>query len=152
MNTTQLIVTLQRDAVAKQFLGDVCAADELPRWCHFKPRFWIVNTAPISHKGKHWIVIYIPKDGPSEFFDSLGRHPSFYNHHFTNFMSQCSSDYIHNTYRIQGYHDGTCGQYCLYYVYQRCRGNSMNAIMNRFTIDHHFNDILVDQFALNYGQ
>ena len=143
MNTTELSVLLQKGSETGPQYGGVCAVNELPERTGSKPRYWVVNTAPHTHIGKHWTVIYLPQNGPVEFFDSLGRNPLYYHQDFVNFLRK-HGDYTHNTCRIQGQQD-TCGQYCLYFAYHRCAGTSMNNIVNHFTEDKDFNDMMVDQ-------
>ena len=51
-------------------------------------RFYIVNTEPSHLPGSHWVCIYNGK--VPEFFDSLGKDPSFYDKKFeatSNLMS-----------------------------------------------------------------
>lgn len=103
----------------------VCAVDELvtaaPR--HIHPYYYVVNTAPRAHPGKHWIGIHIPRNPaqPSEFWDSLGRPPEHYGKEFVDFLTSNGNDYVYSPSRIQGRTLPSCGHYTLYYLLWRCR-------------------------------
>ena len=61
-----------------RWLG-VYARDELPDLQHTELPFALVfNTQPKDNPGQHWLAIYAPSNSPTEFFDSFGMPPSFY--------------------------------------------------------------------------
>ena len=150
MNTLEICTALYENAVTRESFGNVCAYDELPLHQWTTPRYWVINTAPSWHSGKHWVVIYISQARNAEFFDTLGRRPEYYNQHLHDFISKYSMDYVHNGRRLQGRSDSSCGLHCIYYIYHRCLGNSMDAIVNNFTDDPHFNNTLVESFMTLY--
>jgi len=66
MNTEKVNRILRRQC-ARDFDG-VFSLDTLPD----RPRLLVCNTDPSYRPGRHWVAICV-KDGPGEYFDSLGR-------------------------------------------------------------------------------
>ena len=58
--------------------------------------------------------------------------------------------YLKITTALQGSTSSNCGQFCLYYSYFRARNFGMQCIVNSLTLDHAFNDYIVDHFVANY--
>jgi hypothetical protein len=87
MITSELRMALHLDSCTKHHVGGVCAVDQLPLSnISNLPKIFIVNTDTHDLPGTHWVCIYIPHDGPIEFFDSLGHHPAFYSKLFEKFI------------------------------------------------------------------
>jgi hypothetical protein len=131
----------------QQLFGGVLARDQLPGLVKIKPKFYIVNTDPIDQPGKHWISVNI--DETSEFFDSLGRKPSYYGEEFEYFIINNSNDgvYKYNSRRLQNYDSAMCGQFCIYYCLLRNANHTFDEIVNSFH-DKHLskNDEIVSHF------
>ncbi|MEW8543556.1 MAG: hypothetical protein AB2693_08460, partial [Candidatus Thiodiazotropha sp.] len=58
----------------------VYAADEIPKYV--RHRGFIANTDASSKPGKLWCAFYFDDRGQSEFFDSYGKPPDYYNNTF----------------------------------------------------------------------
>ena len=145
MNTSQLAHVLSSDPVVKKSFGGVYACDQLPSLSvNSYPKSFVVNTDPKSLPGTHWIAIYLEDEQHGEFFDSYGQHPDMYSEHFLNFMNR--TVWKHNEKRLQSAFSSVCGQYCIYYLYYRCRGVPMPSIVNRFS----FNKARNDQFVYSF--
>ncbi len=132
MDTSLLNRILRTDAVTIKQFGGVYPADKLPTIVRHRPRIYIANTDPSSEPGKHWVSLYFPRNGPSEFFDSLGHSPRYYGWRFERALLNEGRGYLFNGLRIQQEGTITCGQFCLYYAFHRCRGESMDKIVKRF--------------------
>ena len=78
-----------------------------------------------------------------EFFDSYGKHPIHYNKHFLDFMNRNAVEWEQNKIQLQRAFSTVCGQYCIYFLYLRCRKRSMPSIVNSFVNDKLHNDQLV---------
>jgi hypothetical protein len=116
------------------------SCDTLPN----KTGLVISNTDPHNLPGEHWIAIYISPDRRyGEYFDSFGRAP---NALFTNYMREHCAYWIYNKKQLQSIVSNFCGYYCVYYCLLRSRGIDMNKIVNSFTSDTGFNDVLVHGF------
>lgn len=124
MNTLEVQELLMRDPLTE--MVHVCAISDLEKPTQ-RPALYIVNTQQKNQRGKHWIALYFPEHGPVEYFDSLGRKPIYYDLNLEN--------YIANKHRYQQAGTRTCGQYCYYYLYQRCVGRSIKDILNDFDVN-----------------
>ena len=150
MNAQQLESILSLDQnVSKKFAG-VFAADTLPSNISSLPKFLIVNSDDQSGPGQHWLGLYIPEQGPSEFFDSLGFSPKQYLASFERFLINHGPQYIFSNKRLQNYGSDTCGLFVLYYVILRCKGYNMQDIVNNFSSNLAQNDILASHFVYTY--
>ena len=100
----------------------VFARDELPNLMRVTRPFALVfNTDPHNKPGQHWLAIYGPNNGPIELFDSFGMPPSFYG--FTN-------SFIHSNFSFQSLSSDLCGNYTLYFIYNRSRNISFKEIVS----------------------
>ena len=147
MNAVQIVNILSLDSnILKKFSG-VFAADTLPSNISHLPKFLIVNSDVQSGPGQHWLALYIPPQGPPEFFDSLGLSPKQYLASFEQFLINHGPQYIYSDKRLQNYGSNTCGLYVLYYVILRCRGFTMHDIINNLSSNLAQNDILTLNFV-----
>ena len=96
----------------------------------------IANTDTSKEKGTHWIAMY-KENGICEFFDSYGR-PPFKNKYL-------GKNYIHNNKILQNFNTYVCGEYCLYFLYYRCRGNTYKEIVDTLKYD---GDSIVEDFIV----
>ena len=83
-----------------------------------KNKFIILNTDPSEKNGEHWTVLFRENEDLYEFFDSLGQHPKKF--FFQNFPSKCNFSKT----MIQNPFEDTCGYFCLYYIFFKCRGKN----------------------------
>ena len=130
--------------VIKEF-GGVKAADEISTVNGNIPPFFIFNTDPAHLPGTHWVAMYVNNNVP-EFFDSIGKPPSYYHKSFEYLLVNRGPAYRYNSQRLQGRDSEMCGQYCVYYVWMRNRGYSMKEIVNSFSENLAHNDKIVSQF------
>ena len=92
-------------------------------------KLYIINSAPSSDPGKHWVAVYLTT--VPEFFDTLGHSPEFYRNKFEDFMIEHGPKYVYNPRRVQNYGSSLCGQFCIYYIMSRIRGNPMGEIVKK---------------------
>ena len=131
MNTLQLKHVLSNDPFIKNSFGGVYACDQLEEVTVEKyPQSFVVNTDPKHLPGTHWIAIYFTEDLKAEFFDSYGLHPTKYNEQFLTFIERNSVDWLHNEKHLQSPFSSVCGQYCIYFLHNRCRNITMTSIVN----------------------
>ncbi len=86
----------------------------------------IINTAPSTHQGKHWVAA-IKLNGKQEFFDSYGLPPCEEIHRFLSKRGQ----YKFNTKQTQGVFSTTCGAHCIFYLYYHSKGFTMEEIVKQ---------------------
>lgn len=130
------------------FLG-VYACDQLPATDFLKPASLIVNTDPSHGSGEHWLAVFITKDNVGYFFDSFGNKP----HHkrfpksiYTFLKSRCSS-VQYSSRQIQDYMSVTCGEHCVYFLYNMSRGVTYECLMSSYSDSFINNDKKVLQFV-----
>lgn len=146
MNTKSLHCVLRCDPVLSDSVVGILASDELPKRFNYFPVSFIVNTDKGINPGKHWVAIYISSSIEGEFFDSYGNSPSYYSNEFENFFDKHGLKMTYNQKRLQGYDSSVCGQYCIYYLMQSCRGMNMKSVVKPFTQNYSNND----QFVFSY--
>ena len=139
MNTQQLELYMLSDPYIREVYGGVVAYDQLPILVVSRPRIFIVNTEPISEPGDHWIVLYFDHN-VCEHFDSSGSVPrtTYMPYIFVN-----SVKFMYNNERLQHYNSDTCGLFCLFYAYFRCRGFLFNQILDMF-----YDNLLLNEFVV----
>ena len=120
---------IHADFKSKKHFEGVFAADKLPIYERRRPAIFVVNTDEHHGPGKHWVVIYLPKWGPPEFFDSVGRSPSSYHRRFKRLLR---GSFIYNKRPVQRPDTYTCGLFCIYSIYNRCRGRTFRNILRSF--------------------
>ena len=150
MNTNQLKEAVRQDKSAKQQFRGVFPSDLLPKEVTIYPSAYIANVDPSSKAGSHWVAFYFTKDKKGEFFDSYGQSPELYTDIFKDFLQDNSQEWTFNRRELQSMNSRVCGQYCVFYVILRCRGNSMEAVVRRFSNKKQLNDGFVDAFVNKY--
>jgi len=138
MNTRQLECVINCDSVMKDKVIGVYARDQIPTRIESFPCGLIVNTDKSYLPGRHWLAFYFESKDKVEFFDSYGHSPEYFN--FT-------AD-VYNNKRLQSSTSDVCGQYCLYFLLNRCRGLPMKAFVNQFGNNYQENDAFVNNFIL----
>ena len=150
MNNHQLRSALLKNYVTRRYFRGVYPSDRLPYKLSQHPSLLIVNTDPHYKPGKHWIVIYVPRYGPVEFFDSFGHAPAYYNRNFTDFLRRMERGVKYNKKILQAQNSLMCGPYCLYYAIHRCKGIAMDKITSYFGRNGRRNDETVFHFIKKY--
>lgn len=97
----------------------VYAADNLPRKPRDrKPCAYILNTAPSSSMGEHWVSAYFPPRGHPEYFDSFAMSVP------DRFQRFLGNTFWKSNVPVQNVLTTACGQFCIFficmrYIYQR---------------------------------
>ena len=137
-------VKLSRALAAVPCFVGVFSRDTLPTIAT-RPAALIVNTDKTTDPGTHWLAIYLDTDRRGEFFDPFGLPPLFKElFHFLE--NHCPAGYRYNTQTLQNValQSTTCGQYCLLYVFLRCKGYAFNDMLTLFSgTNTALNDLLV---------
>jgi len=123
MNTIEIETICTSDPLLLRKFGGVYARDCLPH----EPSadfFYICNTAPSTHPGVHWVLIYRNSSRHVEYFDSLGSRPIH-----QDIEAFLGDEYYTVTGQTQDSWSSLCGHYCLFYISLRVRGMPMNDIM-----------------------
>jgi len=102
----------------------------------------VCNTDPHDKPGEHWIAMYF--DGErGEYFDSFGRPPAKV---FKDYLNGHCKYWTFNDRQLQSICSRFCGHYCVYYCLLRANGVDLYKIIDSFTTDTGFNDVIVHAF------
>ena len=149
MNNLEIEWSLLRNSITNPFFGGIYNVDTLPVVIHKKPTLIVMNTDVSTGPGKHWVAIFLTKDGYCEFFDSAGNNPGVYG--MENFLIFYGPRYMYNSIRLQDYDSETCGHFVLYYALKRCQGTSLETIVRNFDNQPlRINDQYVQRFFRRY--
>jgi len=141
MDTLQILKILKRN-IGEACLG-VFPSDRLPKSMP-KSSAIVVNTDPSDKPGTHWVAIFKNVDGTVDYFDSYGFKPMVATiSHFLNKFKKCH----YNMKRIQGILSSVCGHYCIYFVMQRWKNNSMEEIVTKFSENGEENDEMITEWV-----
>lgn len=151
MNSSQINQLLKshpdtRDRFIGTFPFDTVPQLDLPIHQSF---FVVINQDPADMSGSHWVALEInlpnpdPNDLLSMYFDSYGLAPPKYMK--PSIENAIGKDYIFNKKSLQAAMTTTCGQWCMLYILQRCRNNSIKNFLDTFsTRDLESNDMIVN--------
>ena len=144
MNNIQITSLINSCPSSRQYFRGVYASDTLPRQPDTsKPCTYICNLDPSCKPGSHWIAFFVPKRGLIEYFDSYGMDPPPC---FRNFWGE--KGYRCNTTFLQYPFSAVCGQYAIYYIWQRSLHSSMDDVLRIFHRDNQlYNDLLVNHLV-----
>ena len=145
MNGARIESILRKDAKCRRMFLGVFPSDRLPNRFD-SPALMVCNTDPHDKPGEHWIAIYVEDDGYGEYFDSFGLPPKAI---FRTFLNRNCRNWIFNNKHVQSAISRFCGHYCILYCLHRCRGENLNAIVGKFTMDTGLNDYLVHHYICN---
>ena len=138
MNNCELEKAIRQDPVTSEVFLGVYPRDKIPNPTA-ETNCLIVNTAKEGTPGEHWVAMY--KDGRKyEFFDSYGR-KAFANEFIGNNL------YTYNATLLQSPVSAVCGEYCLYYLYYRSRGESQDSIIEALLSSSEDADTIVRDFV-----
>ena len=135
MNTFQLAQVLKKDPFTEGSFADVHACHQLSSIEINKyPKSFVVNTDPMEPPGAQWMAIYFNEQMKREFVDSYGKYPIHYNKHFSDFMNRNAVEWEHNKMQLQSAFSTVCIQYCIYFLYHRCRKRPLSSTVNSFVM------------------
>ena len=139
MNTVQIAHCLETDVYMKKLCLGVFAANKIPKITKF-PSCIIANTDIHTKSGTHWVAFYFDDYGSCEFFDTYGRQPR--NKYFQKLKPEVWSEK-----QVQALQSSVCGQHCVHFLYERCRGFSFDEILQLYGTNLNANDSCVSQFV-----
>lgn len=106
--------------------------------------FCIVNNRPIEEEGEHWLCLYRDSKVTLECFDSLGIDSSKKEFLQKTFEHSRIKQIDFNTSAVQRHDTTTCGQFTLYFLFQRMLNQD---IPYNLLLDEIFTDNLNDNEA-----
>lgn len=148
MNTSQLLCVIGADPILCATTLGVYAADQAPEY--IRHGGFIINTDASSKPGKHWCACYFNGSGQAEFFDSYGKPPSYYNNAFASCLQNNSVVQLYNTKKLQSNYSNVCGQFCLYYLIHRTRGQKFKDIVDTLQVTEHRDQYVYDYISRTF--
>ena len=134
MYTEELVKLLIKNRFTRDVFCGVIPIDKLPIKKINKMCAFIVNTDESNLPGEHWFAIFVPKNGPIEYFDSYGIPP--YHKEIYDFFKVNKRRFIYNNIQIQHNNSINCGKFALYYIYFRAKGYTMKQYLKFFNIKY----------------
>ena len=138
MNSKQLITILKGDPYVGPMFRGVYPINLLPV---IKDGAYVINTAPDTHPGLHWVALLV-QGNSIEYFDSYGGDPSPKLRRWAG-----TKKWVSNPIPLQSPFTSVCGQYCVFYLLQRARGIDLTTILMDFDANVDGNDKLVYEFV-----
>lgn len=126
----------------KNIFKGVFACDNLPRKV-ILPALYIINLAPKTESGSHWVSLYINKRGRGFYFDSFGFEPK--NKHIIAFMKMHSKTFDYNNKQLQLITSTKCGKYCCVYAVSVLRSRAIKQLLKKFSINLYVNEIIIEK-------
>lgn len=149
MNNWEITHVLRSITSTKNAFIGVFPADKIPSRKDLfelnkrRPICLVANTDISTLPGKHWTAVYIGENNTVEFFDSYGRPPQG-----RRIIMLCGQNYRYNNKQYQSSISAVCGQFCIYFLVQRCLGKTMETIQRSFSVTNlRNNDSLVCDFV-----
>ena len=130
MNTEHILLVLKHLLANSRihFLG-VFASDRLPSLTAiraYSPCCYVANTDQTGLGGSHWVAFFHPTPMKLEFFDSFAKLPKELGYDIPK-----SIEIQQNKIQVQGRESQVCGQLCVYFLYHRAHGISMQSITRK---------------------
>ena len=112
---------------------------------------YVFNLDPSYKPGVHWVAVYIDRKGRPEYFDSFGRPPP---RETKDFLCTYAESWNYNDVLVQELYSTTCGQFVVFYIYQRCSGLTLKSILRKYFNPHAkiMNDVLIRDFVKMHYQ
>ncbi len=129
MDTIQIMEIIKRMGKVRRIFIGVYPIDKIGKVRMVGKWACIVNTAPSTHPGEHWVGI-IRVDKYPEYYDSYGLPPPNIIHKK---LSRHYKKYKYNHKQVQGNFATTCGAHCIYFIHKRINGDMMETITKNVT-------------------
>ena len=135
LNNVQLDHLGTADAILIPYFYGTVACDRLPRRPIKKePRGYIVNTDSRYREGRHWLALWTHSGNVCEVMDSYALPLESYEttEPLQDWLKSQWKSVICNEQSLQLIYSKSCGEYALFYLKDRARGQSMNEFLRRF--------------------
>lgn len=146
MNSKQIQDILSTHKETKEMFLGVFPSDMIPKEISRYPSCFVCNVDSSNKVGSHWLAFFITSPNRVEFFDSYGNTPHFFKGTIRNFTLQYP-EVVHNPLTLQSNFTAVCGQYTIYFLICRCRGDTMKKFLSQFVTQNICNDVRVYNFV-----
>lgn len=130
MDTYKIYASLKTKKSTRECFFGVFPIDKIPPlstiYSKEESTYLVVNLDPSYKKGSHWVVICLSNDFCNEFFDSYGEPPPKI---ISDFLG---ANVVWQKRTLQCDWTTVCGQWCIYYIWQKCNGAILSEISTGF--------------------
>ncbi len=145
MDTAQLTRIMTCDEEIQKCSLGVFSADKIKQ---NRLGCMIINEDECNKPGSHWVAVFVLADNHCEYFDTYGRSRAV--PRIEKFLSKYKV--IQGNRQVQNAFSTTCGQHCIYFLFNRCRGVSFPSIVASYSANQQQNDDMVTSFVnSHYG-
>ena len=145
METKEIYAALKTKSETNKCFFGVFPIDMLPdkktiKYDRNGIAFIVVNLDPSYKSGSHWVCLKIsplPYEY-NEYFDSFGKQIP------KKIQAYLECNYLSQNKQLQNENTSICGQWCIYYIWQRNRKYTMSQIINKFDKNTFNNDKIVN--------
>lgn len=144
MNEDEIEQYLSGYALTKRYFKGCFARDELRNVSLHQDSLYVINTGIRASEGEHWVLVFWSALSPFPiYFDSFGFPPLYPD--ISNFIMSAAAFFEYNKQRLQSSDSSLCGHYVVYFAFQLCSGENIEAIRRiHFTNDDfNLNDRIV---------
>ena len=99
-----------------------------------------MNIDPSDEPGEHWLGVWLNDKDSVESYDSYAMPPHYYSKHIQHFVRR---PILQDTpWALQEYDSSTCGDYALYFLTMRAKGQHIPSVMKQFSRHDYVNNDL----------
>ena len=132
MNSRQLHWIFSGDKFTKLSFKGVYTIDEMNLIKTIPyPSSFVINLDPSYKPGSHWVAVYFDRNCVGEYFDSFARHPP---HEVDRFLCSHAKRMAIQSIQVQEFYTTTCGQFVVFYIYQKSRGLTSEVILRKYLV------------------
>ena len=125
----ELVQFLKKDWYTCVAFQGVFCADKLPKNVTY-PAAFVINTSQLGENQKHWVAIFIDAFQRGYYFDSFGLFPL--DHSVKEFLNKFTVVWRYSPLSIQSVISNKCGHFCLYFLFHKSRGLTLEQILQPF--------------------
>ena len=110
------------------------------------PSSFVINLDTSYKPSSHWVAVSFDKNGVGKYFDLFARYPP---HEVVHFLCSHAKGWQYNRMQVQQLYTTTCGQFVVFYIYQKSQGLTLEVILCKYFSTHSKlkNDLLVRDFV-----
>jgi hypothetical protein len=143
MDNQTIETLLKKNPLTKKYFQGVYPCDKVGNNYYptkkKKMQLFIVNLDPSYKSGSHWVALLLKEKGKNVYFDSYGLPPN--NKYFKKLLK---NNYVYSRKKVQHPLSTTCGQWCMYFVWEKSKDKNLKQMLKFFGKDFLANDHIVN--------
>lgn len=146
MNTDEIANALKTNPLTREQFCGVFPYDKIPTRVNGQnPSYFVFNFDPSTEEGSHWVAVKLHPKKKNVYFDSYGLPPGTKTN-LKRFMDK-QGEYEWSAMQLQHPLSTTCGQWCLLFIHEQCKGDNLRQFISHFTRDLSINDYEMNTFV-----